>query len=370
MAKKREEGEPLENDEDLVKALIDCLNKENKIAYSLASSSSPVEVKTFVPTGSSLLDFVLANKKDGGVPVGRIIEINGIQGSGKSLIASHIAANAQKAGGVVIYADTENAVSIDFMKRLQVDLEKLVYIQPSSVEETFESAEKVILKTRETLKNKDKPVVFIWDSVAATPVKTEIEGTYDANSRMGVAAKTMSLAMRKLTQTIGYEKVTCVFINQLRQRFNAPPYSDPWVTPYGMAIPFHASVRIRLTPGGMIKNGEEIIGVACKAKVVKNKIGPPFRTVNFNIMFDYGIDDEQSWYDLLHEKGDIRKAASWSYLTLNGKEHKFQHSGWRELVKDKVNKDAIFTIIEKYLVKDYSEKDLTPENIVLENLES
>src|SRR3990167_2255082 len=367
--KKGTNTEEVTSDEELVKLLIDSLNKENRIAYSLATDSTPVELKTFIPTGSTLLDMVIANRRNGGVPSGRIVEVSGLEGSGKSLVATHIAASVQRIGGVAIYADTENAVSPDFMKRIGIDLEKLIYLKPTSVEETFESAQKVITKTREALRNQDKPIAFIWDSVAATPVKAEIEGTFDANSRMGVAAKTMSLAMRKLTQTIGCEKVTFVFVNQLRQKIGAPPYADPYVTPYGMAIPFHASVRIRLASGGHIKVGEEVVGVHCRAKVVKNKIGPPFRRVEFNIMFDRGIDDEGSWYEFLHEKGVMKKTHGWSSLILDSQEHKFQHHKWKEFLKDQTNRDKILSILEDKLVKDYSDIVVDPENIQIDQSE-
>lgn len=345
---------------DLIEEANKIINKDGKITYSLEEDENPTIVKTFISTGSTLLDYAIANKRNGGVGVGKLTLIEGLESTGKTLVVSHIAANAQKMGAVVFYADTESAISPEFMRRLGVDLKKRIsYFQPPTIEKFFSKAEEIIIFSREKI-SKDIPVVIILDSLAATPINDEVEGTYNPKELMGVRAKAISLALRKLTQVIGYEKITLILINQLRMKMNvANPYQDPYVSPGGMGAPFHASTRIRLKSKLKIKaKNNDIIGVQCNAKVLKNRLGPPFREANFSIMFDYGIDNLQSIYEYLKDKDQIKKdKVGMSYF---GKDE-FKTSEWRNYYGN--NKQVIDDLLENLLTVRYNESDVNSDSI-------
>jgi recombination protein RecA len=332
MAKKDKEKDvdvPITKETDnvkLSKLLIEELNKDQaktgKMAWNLATDlDNPTDVKEWISTDSTLLDYAISNRRDGGIPVGKISEISGEEASGKSLLCAHLCKNVQKKGGIVAYLDTENAMHPEFASQLGVDLSKMIYVQPGTIEEVGETIEKIILMVRQ--KAKDKLVLIVWDSIAGTPPQAEIEGTFDPNERMGVTAKAMSKMMRKLTQTVGTERIALVFTNQLRYSF--AKYGDPFITPGGKAVPFFASVRIRLQRRGAEKEGADketgdlgkgdVVGVNTTAKVVKNRLGPPHRKCNFFISFAHGIEDIPSWFEKLHETGFIEKANGWCYFT-------------------------------------------------------
>src|SRR3990167_3391647 len=188
--------------EDFNEIIIDVLNKDDKVAYS---SSQPSNVAcSFISTGSTILDYKISNRRNGGVPVGRITEITGLEGTGKSLIVSHVISNAQKMGAVIAYGETEMAENSVFMQRVGVDTKKLVTWHPKTLESFFTGAEQTIIKAREKFPNKERPVIVILDSIAATPTEVEIEGSYDPNGRPGLMAKAMSLGLKKLTQVVGH----------------------------------------------------------------------------------------------------------------------------------------------------------------------
>ena len=399
MAKKEEEELPIEQEVDaykICKLIIKDMNKGkegDKIAWSLGSDiDDPTTVREWISTGSKMLDMIISNKKEGGVPVGKLTEISGEEASGKSLLCAHLAAECQKRGGVVVYIDTENAINSDFMKQLGVDINKLVYCQPGTIEEVGETIEKVILMTRARAKN--KLILIIWDSVAGTPCQCEIEGTYDPNDRMGVTGKALAKMMRKLTQVWGKERIAMVFTNQLKTKFGVM-YGDPMTTPGGKAIPYHASVRVRLTRISELKDEKtkDTYGVFTRAKVVKNRLGPPLRRCEFEISFARGIEDVNSWFAFLHERGEIEKANGWCYLTsfpafehedVKHPGYKFREKGWAEEVKNtpplweekdgkKVLKrvsfeDKVTELLEKQLIIKYGEKppdmEADPESLM------
>ncbi len=321
-----------------------------------AKDDEPVE--SFISTGSTLLDYTIANRRNGGIPVGRLTEISGEESSGKTLIAAHILANTQKLGGIAVYIDTEHSAQAKFMRRLGLDWDRVIKPKPTTIEETFKTMEEVIIQAREY--NEDKPLTIVWDSIAATPPLAEIEGNYDPNSLMGVAAKAMSKGMRKLTEAVDYCKVTMVFLNQLRYKMQLEhKYADPWVTPYGKAVPFHASIRVRLNSFTKVKASEdkdaEVIGIWTRAHIKKSKIGPPERKAEFPILFASGIDDAGSIYDYLHTQSLLSKEKGKSTLTLNGKEHTFPHEDWGTFFKEH-NKE-VGDLLEKLLVIDYDKNE-------------
>ncbi len=219
--KKEKEAEATPSKEladDFVQNLIKDLNREHatRVAWNLSTDMSPTHVKRWVGTGSVQLDYAVANRRDGGLPEGRIIEIFGPPSIGKSHIAAQICCACQKMGGISVYIDTENAVNPENLRQLGVDVSKrFVYVETGCVEDTFQVMESIITKTK--LANKDVPVVIIWDSVAATPARAELEAEYTQES-IGLQARQLSKGFRKITQLIGAENITLVCLNQIRTK--------------------------------------------------------------------------------------------------------------------------------------------------------
>ena len=217
MAKKETNDAEVKDVLQLSKALIKELNKDadEKMAWCLATDQDdPTTVKEFISTGSTLLNYIICNRRDGGVPVGKLTEIVGEEASGKSLVVTHILAETQRKGGLAVYIDEENSLNPDFARRVGLDLMKLVYLQCGSVEKVGETIEKVILLAR--AKDVKRIITIVWDSVAATPPQAEIEGDFDPNSRIGLQAKAIAKMLRKLTKTVGKERITLVFTNQMK----------------------------------------------------------------------------------------------------------------------------------------------------------
>jgi recombination protein RecA len=340
----------------LVRDLRKELNKAAKenIAYDL-SGDNPTDVKTWIPTGSTLLDYIISNRRDGGIPVGKLTTIAGESASGKSLVATRILANAQKMGGIAVYIDTENAASPEFMELLGLDTKNnFMYIQPGTIEEVFESIERLIGLIRE--KAPDRLVCIVWDSVAGTPVRAEIEGDYDPNSRIGLTSKALAKGMRKITETLGKAQIALVFTNQLKTNIGVM-FGDPRIEPGGKALPYHASTRIWLTQHKGKSNGEirnekkQVIGFHTSATTKKSRFGPSPLTCHFDVLFDLegervGIDDEGSWLDAIANTPGCRRSGSWYTVDIDGKEKKFQSKEFRELLEDKEFKKRILDILE------------------------
>ena len=321
--------------DDLANAIADNLNskfKDNKVAYFLDGSDiTPTDIKDFVSTGSSMLDLAISNRTNGGIAVGRITEINGLESSGKSLLASHILAETQKQGGIAVYIDTETSVSVDFLGAIGVDVSKLLYLHFETVEDIFESIEDIITKVRES--NKDKLVTILVDSLAATSTKIEIEADFDKDGYATSKAIIISKALRKIPQLIGRQKVALVFTNQLRQKLGVM-FGDPWTTSGGKALPFHASTRIRLKNLGQIKDSKKnTIGMKCRAQIIKNRLGPPLRHADYDMYFDSGIDNYGGWLGVMKEHKLVKSAGAWYTLTYRKKDYKFQSKDFKELME-------------------------------------
>jgi recombination protein RecA len=332
MARKKEDVTSQETVKDvdsavLTKALIKDFNKDQektgKLAWSLATDlDNPTEVKEWISTGSTLLNYIISNKRDGGIPVGKLSEFSGEEASGKSLLCMHLAAEVQKRGGIVVYIDTENALNPEFCTQIGVDLTKLVYLQPGTCEEVGAAIVRTITMVRQKAPN--KLCLIVWDGIAATPTTREIEGAEGAlnmNDQLE-KSKVLSRMMRQVTQTLGKERIALVFTNQLKTKIGVM-YGDPMTTPGGKAVPYHASVRVKLTRGNTEKDkteggedvkGSEILGVNTNAKVIKNRMGPPLRKARFFISFARGIEDVSSWFLRLHEAGLIEKSGGWCYI--------------------------------------------------------
>jgi len=251
-----------------------------------------------IPTGALSLDIALGGK---GIPRGRVVEIFGPESSGKTTVALHTIANAQKLGGVAAFIDAEHALDPSWAKRIGVDLEALLVSQPSSGEEA--------LKVAEMLVKSNAVDIIVVDSVAALVPKAELEGDI-GDSHVGLQARLMSQAMRILTPTVNRTKTSMVFINQIRQKIGVM-FGNPETTAGGLALKFYSSVRLDIRKVTTIKDGEESVGARVKVRVVKNKVAPPFRVCEFDLMFDSGISREGDLIDLALEDKLIDKSGAW-----------------------------------------------------------
>ncbi len=363
---------------DFTSDLIKSLNKERgtRVAYNLSVDDSPTHVNRWISTGSRQLDYIIANRDDGGLPEGRIVEIFGPPSIGKSHIATQIAKSTQQMGGIVVYIDTENATSIQNLKTLGVDISKrFVYVDTHCTEEVLSIAESTIIKAKSM--DKDVPVTIIWDSVAATSPRAELTGDYEKES-IGLQARAISKGMRKITGVIANEKVLLVCLNQIRTKVGVL-YGDPTTTPGGMAIPFHSSVRIKLGAGSQILNKDkEPIGINVSAKTIKNKVSAPFRKCDFEIHFGKGIFEHEQLFDVLRKNGGetvdgytIEVGGNGAWKTLNvwneeGEqivEKKFYKADFDKVLVDAEYKQYLDMLISKALIrKNNEEVDIDAES--------
>ena len=335
------------------------------VAHDL-TGENPTEVKEWIPTGSRWLDSIISKGRVTGIPVGKVTEIAGLESTGKSYMAVQIAANAQKMGMMVVYFDSESAIDPSFIERAGCDLERLMYIQASSVEFVLETIEELLGAT-------DEQMLFIWDSLAFTPSVSDVEGDFNPQSSMAVKARILAKGMSKLVIPIADKRATFLVLNQLKTNIPQGPnariiaMTTPYITPGGKAMHYAYSLRIWLTGrkarASFIEDEKGFrIGSEVKVRLEKSRFGTQGRSCAFRIMWgtdDVGIRDEESWFDAIKGSSCLTSAGAWYTLTApDGYTKKFQPSKWNNLIStDNDFKEHVVRLMDEEIVQKFDRRD-------------
>jgi len=347
--------------------LMNLVNKKagRNVAHDL-TGDNPTAVKEWIPTGSRWLDSIVCKGKVAGIPVGKVSELAGLESTGKSYMAAQVAANAQKTGKMVVYFDSESAIDPGFLERAGCDLERLMYVQASSVEFVLETVEELLGAT-------DEQLLFIWDSLALTPSVSDVEGDFNPQSSMAVKARILAKGMSKLIIPIADKQATFLVLNQLKTNIPSGPnariiaMTTPYMTPGGKAMHYSYSLRIWLTgrkaKAAFIEDEKGFrIGSEVKVKLEKSRFGTQGRTCAFRILWgteDIGIRDEESWFDAVKGSEHMKSAGAWYTLSMpDGYEKKFQPSKWAELVQtDEEFRAHVIELMDQEVVQKFDKRE-------------
>jgi recombination protein RecA len=333
-----------------------------EVAHNL-TEDNPTQVKEWIPTGSRWLDSIICRGQLAGVPVGKIVEIAGLESSGKSYMAAQVAANAQKMGIDVIYFDSESAIDPAFLERTGCDVSSLLYIQAASVEFVLETIE-------DLLGSNENQMLFIWDSLALTPAVSDIEGDFNPLSSMAVKARILAKGMSKLTVPIANSKSTFLVLNQLKTNITRSPSQalvEPYMTPGGKAMIYAYSLRIWLTgrkaKASFITDDRGFrVGSEVKVTLKKSRFGSAGRQCTFKILWgdEIGIQDELSWFEAVKASDHMAQSGAWYTLRFeDGTEQKFQPSRWLEFLEDEKFKARVIQIMEEEVIMKFKNREGT-----------
>ena len=329
------------------------------VAHNL-NKDSPTLVKDWIPTGSRWLDSIVCRGKLAGIPVGKIVEIAGLESTGKSYMAAQVAANAQKMGIDVVYFDSESAIDPTFLEKAGCNVENLLYVQATSVEFVLETIE-------ELLGSNENRMLFIWDSLALTPAVSDIEGDFNPLSSMAVKARILAKGMSKLTVPIANSQSTFLVLNQLKTNITRSPseaLTTPYMTPGGKAMIYAYSLRVWLT-GRKAKASFVLddkgfrIGSEVKVKLEKSRFGTQGRQCNFKILWgdEVGIQDEESWLDAIKGSDSLRQAGAWYELCYKDNTcEKFQGSGWVDKLQNEKFRTRVLEIMDEEIIRKFDDR--------------
>ena len=330
------------------------------VAHNLVDDN-PTKVKEWIPTGSRWLDSMICRGEYAGIPVGKVSEIAGLESTGKSFLAAQVAANAQKMGIDVVYFDSESAIDPDFLANAGCNLEKLLYVQASSVEFVLETIESL-------LANNDSKMLFIWDSMALTPSNSDIESDFNPLSTMAVKPRILSKGLSKLIQPIANTKSTLLILNQLKTNITIRPaeaLTTPYFTPGGKALTYAYSLRIWLTArkgkASFIYDDKGFrIGTEVKAKIEKSRFGTQGRECNFKILWggdEIKIMDKESWLEAIKSSESLSNAGAWFSLHYeDGSVEKFQSKNWAKKLEEKKFYNRVMRLLEEEVVMKFDQR--------------
>ena len=329
------------------------------VAHDL-TNANPTEVKDWIPTGSRWLDSIICRGKLTGIPIGKVVEIAGLESTGKSYMAAQIAANAQNMGIDVIYFDSESAIDPTFLERTGCSLENLLYIQAQSVEFVLETIE-------DLLANNDNRMLFIWDSLALTPSVSDVEGDFNPLSSMAVKARILAKGMSKLTVPIANSQSTFLVLNQLKTNITRSPSEamvEPYMTPGGKAMIYAYSLRVWLT-GRKSKASYVLdergfrVGSEVKATLKKSRFGTQGRQASFKILWgdNIGVQDEESWFEAIKGSEHLKQSGAWYTLQYkDGTEEKFQPSKWKNMLTSQKFRDRVLDIMDEEVILKFDKR--------------
>jgi len=329
------------------------------VAHNL-NDESPTIVRDWISTGSRWLDSIICRGQLAGIPVGKIVEIAGLEATGKSFLAAQVAANAQQQGIDVVYFDSESAIDPGFLEKAGCNVDNLLYVQATSVEFVLETIE-------ELLGSNENRMLFIWDSLALTPAVSDIEGDFNPLSSMAVKARILAKGMSKLTVPIANSQSTFLVLNQLKTNITRSPseaLTTPYMTPGGKAMIYAYSLRIWLTgrkakASFIIDDKGFRIGSEVKVKLEKSRFGTQGRQCNFKILWgdEVGVQDEESWLDAIKSSQHLSNSGAW--FTLNyadGTSDKFQSAGWKAKLEEPKFKQRVLEIMDEEIIMKFDDR--------------